>query len=165
MGRRDFAILTLQARLGLRANEVAALRLDDIDWRAGELTISGKGGRRERLPLPADVGAALVDYLRHGRAGSTSRAVFLRVMAPPGPMSRNAVVMVSRTASRRAGVPIVGGHRLRHTAATEMLRAGASLREVGQVLRHGSDTTTAIYAKVDQAALALVVRGWPEPTR
>jgi integrase/recombinase XerD len=165
VGRRDFAILTLQVRLGLRANEITAMRLDDIDWRAGELTVRGKGGRVERLPLPADVGEALVDYLRHGRGRSTNRAVFLRVMAPSGPMSRNAVVMVSRTASRRAGIPVVGAHRLRHTAATEMLRAGASLREVGQVLRHADDATTAIYAKVDLGSLELVVSDWPEETR
>jgi integrase/recombinase XerD len=164
-GRRDVAILTLQVRLGLRASEISALGLDDIGWRAGELTVHGKGGRLERLPLPADVGEALVDYLRHERPRSTERAVFLRALAPPGPMSRNAVVMVSRTASRRAGLLVVGGHRLRHTAATDMLRAGASLREVGQVLRHASDTTTAVYAKVDRAALDLVVRRWPEPSR
>jgi site-specific recombinase XerD len=163
--RRDVAVLTLQFRLGLRANEIADLRLDDIHWRAGELTVHGKGGRIERLPLPADVGAALVDYLRHERPVSGERAVFLRALAPPGPMSRNAVVMVSRTGSRRAGLPVVGGHRLRHTAATNMLRAGASLREVGQVLRHTSDTTTAVYASVDRAALDLVVRGWPEQSR
>ncbi len=165
VGRRDFAILTLQVRLGLRAHEVAAMLLDDIDWRAGELTVRGKGGRLERLPLPADVGEALVDYLRHGRIGSPARTVFLRAMAPPGPITRNAVVMVSRTASRRAGVPVIGTHRLRHTAATEMLRAGATLREVGQVLRHNSDATTAIYAKVDYAALNTVTRVWAETGR
>lgn len=164
-GRRDVAILTLQVRLGLRASEISGMRLADIGWRAGELTVHGKGGRTERLPLPADVGEALVDYLRHERPRSAERAVFLRALAPPGPISRNAVVVVSRTASRRAGLPVVGGHRLRHTAATDMLRAGASLREVGQVLRHASDTTTAVYAKVDRAALDLVVRGWPEPSR
>jgi site-specific recombinase XerD len=165
VGRRDFAVLTVLVRLGLRAIEVAAMRLEDLDWRAGELVVHGKGGRTERLPLPADVGAALADYLRHGRGRSPNRAVFLRVMAPAGPMSRNAVVMVPRTASRRAGIDVVGCHRLRHTAATGMLRGGASLREVGQVLRHNSDTTTAVYAKVDRNALDLVVRAWPEPAR
>ena len=138
------------------------MRLDDIDWRAGELVVHGKGGRDDRLPLPGDVGQALVDYLVHERRRSPLRAVFLRATARRVPMSRNAVVMVSRTASRRAGLPVVGGHRLRHTAATSMLRAGASLREVGQVLRHRDEATTAIYAKVDQAALALLARPWPE---
>lgn len=163
--RRDVAILTLQVRLGLRANEVATLRLDDVDWRAGELVVHGKGDRDERMPLPADVGQALVDYLVEERARTPERAVFLRAVLPPGPMSRNAVVMVSRTASRRAGLPVVGGHRLRHTAATNMLRAGASLAEVGQVLRHADEATTAIYAKVDQAVLSQVARPWPEPAR
>lgn len=162
VGRRDFAILTLQVRLGLRANEVAAMLLEDIDWRAGELTVRGKGGRCEGLPLPADVGQALVDYLQHARARTRTRAVFLRAAPPPEPISRNAVVMVSRTASRRAGMPVVGTHRLRHTAATDMLRAGASLREVGQVLRHSSDATTAIYAKVDHSSLQQVARVWAE---
>jgi site-specific recombinase XerD len=161
IGMRDFAILTLLARLGLRASEVAAMRLDDIDWRAGELMVRGKGGRIDRLPLPHDVGEALAGYLRHGRPPSASRAVFLRVSAPAGEMSRNAIVFVPRTASPRAGVAVVGAHRLRHTAATEMLRSGASLREVGQVLRHQSDAMTSIYAKVDRAALDLVVRPWP----
>jgi integrase/recombinase XerD len=163
--RRDVAILTLQVRLGLRANEIATLRLEDLDWRAGELVVHGKGGRDERLPLPTDVGQALVDYLVHERGRAPARAVFLRAAVPAGPMSRNAVVMVSRTASRRAGLPVVGGHQLRHTAATNMLRAGASLGEIGQVLRHVDDATTAIYAKVDQAALASIARCWPEPAR
>lgn len=162
VGRRDFAILLLMARLGLRAIEVARLRLDDIDWRAGELEVTGKGGRRDRLPLPGDVGEALVDYLRYGRRASTSPAVFLSAWGPPVGMSRNAVVHVSRNASGRAGLPVIGGHRLRHRIGTELLRRGASLREVGQVLRHHDDTTTAIYAKVDRAALESVLRRWPE---
>ena len=103
----------------------------------------------------------LVDYLRFGRRPSADRAVFLQTREPAVGMSRNAVVFVSRSASARAGLPVVGGHRLRHTAATEMLRHGASLREVGQVLRHNDDTTTAIYAKVDRASLSLVMRPWP----
>jgi integrase/recombinase XerD len=160
-GQRDFAILVLMSRLGLRAADIAALRLDDIDWRAGELELRGKGGRRDRLPLPGDVGEVLVEYLRFGRRPSTDRAVFLQARQPAVGMSRNAVVFVSRRASARAGLAVVGGHRLRHTAATEMLRHGASLREVGQVLRHNDDTTTAIYAKVDRASLSLVVRPWP----
>lgn len=165
VGRRDFAIMTLQVRLGLRAHEVAAMLLEDIDWRAGELTVRGKGGRTEGLPLPADVGEALVDYLQHGRAVAGTRAVFLRAAAPPAPISRNAVVMVSRTASRRVGIEVVGTHRLRHTAATDMLQAGATLREVGQVLRHSGDATTAIYAKVDQGSLRRVARAWAEIAR
>ena len=163
--RRDVAILTVQVRLGLRSQEIAALQLDDIDWRAGELVVHGKGGHDERLPLPADVGAVIVDYLVHERGRSPSRALFLRAALPRGAMSRNAVVMVSRTASRRAGLPVIGGHRLRHTAGTGMLRAGASLREVGQVLRHRDEATTAIYAKVDQSALVLLARPWPEAIR
>ena len=163
-GRRDFAILVLLWRLGLRAAEVAALCLEDLDWRAGEVIVHGKGGRVERLPLPADVGAAIADYLRHGRPPSDSRAVFLQAQTPAGPMTPNAVLFVPRTASRRLGIGIVGAHGLRHSAATAMLRSGASLREVGQVMRHYDDATTSIYAKVDRATLDLVVRAWPEHT-
>ena len=162
VGRRDFAILTVLARLGLRAGEVAALRLDDIDWRAGELLVRGKGNRLDRLPLPADVGEAVVDYLRHGRPPSSCRAVFLRAVGPDAAMTGHSVVMVPRSASRRAGLPvIVGAHRLRHTAASDMLRHGGSLAEIAQVLRHHSESTTAIYAKLDRAALGLLVRPWP----
>jgi site-specific recombinase XerD len=162
VGRRDFAILTVLVRLGLRAGEVAALRLDDIDWRAGELAVRGKGNRLDRLPLPADVGEAVVDYLRHGRPPSPCRAVFVRAAGPAGPMTGRSVVMVPRSASRRAGLPvIVGAHRLRHTAASDMLRHGGSLAEIAQVLRHHSESTTAIYAKLDRAALGLLVRPWP----
>lgn len=160
-GRRDFAVLMLMWRLGLRAVEVSRLRLDDLDWRAGEVRVSGKAGRVDRLPLPADVGAAVVDYLRFGRPIAVCREVFIQAVLPPVGMSRNAVVFVSRRASVRAGLDsVVGGHRLRHTTGTDLLRGGASLREVGQVLRHDDDTTTAIYAKVDQATLGLVVRPW-----
>jgi site-specific recombinase XerD len=160
-GRRDYAILVLMSRLGLRASEVARMRLEDIDWRSGELEVHGKGGRHGRLPLPHDVGAALADYLRHGRPTSEAREVFLRAFPPPVAMSRNAVVFVPREASGRAGIAMVGGHRLRHTTGTELLRHGASLREVGQVLRQDHATTTAIYAKVDEASLRAVVRPWP----
>lgn len=145
----------------MRAVEVARLRLDDIDWRTGQITVLGKGGYRDQLPLLPDVGAAVVDYLRRGRPASPSREVFLRVLSPPGPLGRNGVVMVPREASQRAGVPMVGAHRLRHTAATNLLRAGASLRQVGQVLRHHSEQQTALYALVDTAALSSVVRPWP----
>jgi integrase/recombinase XerD len=165
VGLRDFAILTLMLRLGLRANEIATLRLGDIDWRDGQISLHGKGGRRDQLPLPDDVGQALVAYLHEGRAVSTSRAVFLQVRPPVGALSRNGVVMVPRTAARRAGIAVVGAHRLRHTAATEMLRAGASLFEVAQVLRHHSEQTTSIYAAVDLASLHQVVRLWPGAAR
>ena len=161
-GRRDFAVMMLMWRLGLRAVEVSRLRLEDLDWRAGEIVIHGKGGRIDRLPIPADVGDAVVDYLRFGRPVTDSRAVFIQSPRPAVGMSRNAVVFVSRTASQRAGIAMVGGHRLRHTTATELLRQGASLREVGQILRHDDDTVTAVYAKVDQASLGVVVRAWPE---
>lgn len=161
VGRRDYAVLLLLVRLGLRAIEVARLRLDDIDWRNGEITVLGKGGYRDQLPLPPDIGEALVAYLRHGRPATVCREVFVRVLPPPGPLGRNGVVMVPRQASGRADVPVIGAHRLRHTAATNLLRAGGSLREVGQVLRHHSDQQTALYALVDEAGLLTVVRPWP----
>jgi site-specific recombinase XerD len=161
IGLRDFAVMLVMARLGLRAHEVAALRLDDLDWRAGELVIHGKGGRVDRLPLAQDVGAALADYLRRGRPTSAFREVFLRSCGPDAPMSRQAVVMVTRNASARAGIATVGGHRLRHRAASLVLAGGGNLAEAAQLLRHHGEETTAIYAKVDQAALAAVVRPWP----
>ena len=165
VGRRDFAILVLLVRLGLRAGEVAALRLDDIDWGAGTVVVRGKGGRIDQLPLPFEAGEAVADYLRHGRQASRCRAVFLRNCAPEGAMTGHCVTMVPRSASRRAGLPVVGAHQLRHTVATQMLRQGASLPQVAEVLRHRSEDTTAIYAKVDRAALGLVVRPWPGAQR
>lgn len=162
MGQRDYAILLLMARLGLRAQEVARMRLEDLDWRAGELRVRGKGGRNDRLPLPHDVGQAVASYLRHGRPASDAREVFLHLRGERVGMSRNAVVFVSRRASRRAGIAVIGAHRLRHTTGTELLRHGASLREVGQVLRQDNATATAIYAKVHQQALSLAVRPWAE---
>jgi integrase len=161
-GRRDYAALLLLARLGLRAGEVAGLRLDDIDWRRGEITIAGKGNRRERLPLPADVGAAIAGYLRRGRPGTADgRSVFVRVHAPHRALTTGGVTMIVFDAAQRAGLGRMHAHRLRHTAATAMLRAGGSLPEVGQVLRHRSVLTTAIYAKVDRDALAVLARPWP----
>ena len=151
----------LLSRLGLRACEVAALGLDDIDWRTGELTVRGKGSRTERLPLPHDVGEALVSYLRAGRRGTSSREVFPRVQAPHGPLSAAGVRSVVHAACDRAGMARVGAHRLRHTLATELLRTGAGLEQIGQVLRHSSVATTAIYAKVDRAALRSLARPWP----
>ncbi len=160
-GRRDFAILTLLARLGLRRGEVAALQLDDLDWRAGEISIRGKGDRRERLPLPSDVGEAVAGYLRRGRPASVDgRCVFVRLKAPLRALTPAGVTQVVVSASRRAGLGEITAHRLRHTAATEMLRAGATLPEVGQVLRHRRLETTAIYAKVDREALRTIARAW-----
>lgn len=161
-GRRDFALLTLLVRLGLRAGEVAGLTLDAIDWRAGELVVTGKGNRSERLPLPPDVGEAIVAYLRRGRpASALGRTVFIRVKAPHRGLSSTGVSQVVGDAARRAGLGLVHAHRLRHTAATEMLRAGGSLAEIGQVLRHRRSQTTAIYAKVDEPALRALARPWP----
>lgn len=146
-GRRDHAVLLMLARLGLRAGEVAGLGLDDIDWRAGEITVRGKGNRAERLPLPTDVGAAIAGYLRRGRpARAPGRSVFVRALAPLGPMTTQAVTMVVFDAGQRAGLGKIHAHRLRHTAATAMLRADTPLAEVGQVLRHRSTHTTALYA-------------------
>jgi integrase/recombinase XerD len=161
VGRRDFAILTVLSRLGLRAGEVAALQLGDVDWRVGEVLVRGKGSRQERLPLPVDVGEALAGWLARGRPRCESVFVFTRLRAPHGGLSASAVSQIVRRACRRAGLPAIGAHRLRHTAATEMLRAGGSLTEVGQVLRHRGRDVTSIYAKVDRLALAAVVMPWP----
>lgn len=163
VGRRDLAILTVLVRLGLRAGEAAALRLDDIDWRRGELVVHGKGNRHDRLPLPADVGQAIVAWLTAGRPDATAagREVFMRVRAPHEALTRGAVTQVVARAAQRAGLDPIYAHRLRHTAATGMLRAGGSLPEIGQVLRHRRALTTAIYAKVDIDALRLLARPWP----
>jgi integrase/recombinase XerD len=162
--RRDLAVVLLLGRLGLRRVEVVRLRLDDVDWRAGELTIVGKGTRVERLPLPVDVGEALVDYLVHERPSVTDgRAVFVRSRAPHGPLSPGAVTRVVANLASRAGLGPVGAHRLRHTMATSMLRAGADLVEIGQVLRHRNVSSTAIYAKVDLGRLRRLARPWPRP--
>jgi integrase/recombinase XerD len=159
-GRRDFAVLVVLARLGLRAGEVAALCLDDIDWGAGEVLVRGKGDRHERLPLPEDVGDALAKYLRRGHAGVECRSLFLRVHAPTGGLSGAGVSNIVRAACRRAGVPEVGAHRLRHFVGTETLRAGASLSEIGQLLRQRSSFTTGLYAKADRSALLEVSGPW-----
>jgi integrase/recombinase XerD len=166
IGVRDLAILTVLGRLGLRAAEVAGLSLEDVDWRAGELVVRGKGGRSEPLPLPHDVGEAIVGYLRHGRPGSAQdRAVFVRVRAPHHRLSPGGVTYVVEAAALRAGLGQMHAHRLRHTAASEMLRAGATLPEVGQVLRHRHARSTAIYAKVDREALRQIARSWPGAVR
>jgi integrase len=165
IGRRDYAILVLLIRLGLRAAEVATLRLDDIDWRAGEIVVRGKGRTEERLPLPPDVGAAIAAYLRRGRPRRPEREVFLRVCAPIRGLAPQGVSEVVRAASERAGLGSFGAHRLRHTAGTQMLQAGASLPEVAQVLRHRTVATTAIYAKVDHLALRELAVPWPGSAR
>jgi len=162
VGRRDFAILLLLSRLGLRAGEVAGLRLDDVDWRRSEFLVRGKGGRHDVLPLPVDVGDAVASYLRR-RPRCECRALFLRVTAPRQGLNRSTIGWVVRAACDRAGLARVGAHRLRHTAATGMLRQGASLGEIGQVLRHREQKTTALYAKVDRIALGGLVRPWPSP--
>lgn len=161
IGRRDRAILLLLARLGLRAGEVAGMKLDDLDWRAGEMVVHGKGNVHDRLPIPEEVGEALAAYLRSGRPSRPSRAVFLRTHAPLEGLSRHAVCAVVYRACRRIGTQPIGPHRLRHSAATAMLWAGASLPEVGQVLRHRSLNSTAIYAKVNHIALRELALPWP----
>ena len=163
VGRRDFAILTVLSRLGLRACEVARLELSDIDWRGGELVVRGKQDRHERLPLPVDVGDALVDYLRHGRPRREDPRLFLKARAPFGPLTggAGAIGMLVRSACSRAGLEPVGVHRLRHTVATDVLRAGAPLEEVASLLRHRRHATTVLYAKVDWERLRELARPWP----
>jgi len=161
IGRRDYAVLLLMVRMGLRSGEVAALGLDDIDWKDGQFRVRGKNQREESMPLPADVGEALARYLRVSRPQSHTRQVFLGVRAPHRPLHSIAVRAIVCRALARAGLPGTNAHRLRHTAATQMLRAGACLDEIAQVLRHRCHSTTAIYAKVDRVALHAVTRPWP----
>ncbi len=161
VGRRDFAVLTTLVRLGLRDGEMVALEFGDIDWRAGEIIVRGKGNRHERVPMPVDVGMAVVDYLQTARPASDCRQVFLRMHAPHRALTSSGVSQIVRGAARKAGLPPIGAHRLRHTVATELLRAGAPLVEIGQVLRHRSLWSTAIYAKVDRQALRMLARPWP----
>jgi site-specific recombinase XerD len=161
-GRRNLAMTLLMLRLGLRAGEVRTLGLDDIDWRAGELMVRGKGNRVERLPLPVDVGQAVARYLRTDRPKTAAdRSVFVRIKATHRPITSSAVTMAVCQAAERAGLGRVTAHRLRHTVATQMVRAGASLTEVRDVLRHQLLLTTAIYAKVDRPGLRHVARPWP----
>jgi len=162
LGRRDHAIVLMLARLGLRAGEVAALGLDDVDWRAGEIVVRGKGNRLERLPLPVDVGESLVDYLREGRPPTACRTLFVRTKAPVTSLSSGAVSHIVRRACARAGIASVGAHRLRHSVATQMLRGGASLDEVGQVLRDRSAQVVTLYAKVDFVQLRTLALAWPD---
>jgi integrase/recombinase XerD len=160
-GLRDYAVLSLLARLGLRGAEAAGLQLGDVDWRAGEIAVCGKGSRIERLPLPAAAGEALAAWLTSGRPRCESRAVFVTVRRPYRQLTPEAVRAVMGRACDRAGLERRGAHRLRHALATELLRAGASLPEVGQVLRHRSLLSTSVYAKVDQDALRPLARPWP----
>ena len=164
LGRRDFAILLLLARLGLRACEVVRLEFDDIDWRTGVITVRGKGLRCDQLPLIPEVGKALADYLSQDRPACPTRQVFIRARAPIGPLSENgSVSTVVRIALRKAGLkaPTQGSHLLRHSLATGMLRSGATMAEIGEILRHRSPMTTEIYAKVDFDALRCLAQPWP----
>ena len=164
VGRRDRAVLLLLARLGLRSGEVTALTLDDFDWRAGVVTVSGKGQRREPLPLPREVGEAVANYLQVDRPQCATRRLFVRTRAPfRGLHASGAVYQIMRRAVDRAGLdlPGKGPHALRHSLATEMLRHGASLENIGQLLRHSHPNTTQIYAKVDLEALRRVAPVWP----
>lgn len=162
---RNFAIITLVARLGLRSIEVARLELRDVDWRAGELVVRGKGRRQDRLPLPDEVGAVLVAYLSRGRNPQTARHLFLTCRAPRGPIRADLVGDVVKRACLRAGLPHVSPHRLRHALAGELLRQGAGLVAISQVLRHQDLATTAVYAKVDLVALRRVAHPWPGAAR
>lgn len=166
VGARNFAIMTLIARLGLRSIEIARLELGDVDWRAGELLVRGKGCRHDRLPLPAEVGEALVAYLSAGvRYPPGARHLFLTCRAPRGPIRADLVNDVVERACARAGLPRVGPHRLRHALAGELLRRGAGLVAISQVLRHQDLATTALYAKVDLDTLRRVARPWPGASR
>ncbi|HLE22519.1 MAG TPA: tyrosine-type recombinase/integrase [Vicinamibacteria bacterium] len=161
LGRRDFAVLTLLVRFGLRAGEVADLELDDIHWTRGEIVIRGKGLREDRLPLACDVAEAIVAYLRRSRPQTSCRRFFLSSIAPLRGITGCAVGRIVHRACIRAGLAPIGSHRLRHSAATQMLRKGASLSEIAQVLRHRKVDTTAIYAKVDRRGLRELARPWP----
>jgi integrase/recombinase XerD len=160
-GRRDYAVLITLMRLGLRAGEVAALTLADLDWRAAEIVVHGKGRRDDRLPLPGDVGTAIAAYLQEERPETTRREVFLRAIAPIEALGRSGVSSIVRRACARAGVAPVGAHRLRHTLACDMVTAGVALPEISQVLRHRSLVSTAIYARVDLDQLRVLAQPWP----
>lgn len=162
---RDRAIILLVTRLGLRSIEIDRMRLEDVDWRAGEIVVRGEGRREDRLPLPVDVGEALVDYLKVRHGDRDERHLFLICRAPRGPIRTDLVGDVLQRACQRAGVPTVGPHRLRHALAGELLRQGADLVAISQVLRHQDLATIALYAKVDLAALRQVAHAWPGGTR
>jgi integrase/recombinase XerD len=164
-GCRDYAVLVVLTRLGMRVGEVAALELDDIEWHDGELVVQGKAKRFERLPLPGDVGQALADYICHARPTSEDRKLFVRVLAPRRGLTAGGLIVIVQSACRRAGIEPVAVHRLRHTVASELLRAGAGLSEIGQLLRHRSMASTAIYASIDMVALRGLARPWPGARR
>ncbi len=161
LGRRDYAMISTMLGLGLRASEVAGLRFDDFDWRAGEVVVRGKGAREDRLPLPAAVGRAIAIYLQRGRPPSDRRELFLRARAPFDPVAVRTVSSTVRRACRRAGIPEVGSHRLRHTVACQMVSAHVPLTQIAQVLRHQSLQSTAVYARVDLDQLRLLAAPWP----
>jgi len=161
LGRRDYAVIITLLRLGLRRAELAGLTLDDIDWRAGDLVVRGKGARVDRLPLPVDVGEAIAAYLQRGRPASGRRELFLRARAPFEPIAAGTIASTVRRACRRAGIAEIGSHRLRHTMACEMVAADVPLVRIGQVLRHASLQSTAIYARVDIERLRLLAAPWP----
>ena len=161
VGLRDHAVLVTLARLGLRSVEIAALRLTDIDWHAGEITVRGKGSCIERLPLPDEVGEALAGYLTGARPACTCSTLFVTARAPYQPLTAYVVGWITARACQLAGLPRLGPHRLRHTLASDLLRAGSPLFEVGQILRHRDERSTAIYAKVDQDSLRILARPWP----
>ena len=160
---RDAALVGLMLRMGLRAGEAASLTFEDLNWRAGTVTVTGKRGRVDELPLPVDVGEALVAYLRSGRpAGTRHRQVFLSIDAPHRPIEATAVTPMVGRGMRRAGITGPGAaHRLRHTAAMRVISAGGGLVEAGQLLRHTSVSATAVYARADVAGLAVLARSWP----
>jgi site-specific recombinase XerD len=169
LGRRDYAVVMMLAKLGLRANEVATLTLDDIDWRSGEMLVRAKGRQRARMPIPPDVGAAVVAYLRGARPKSSCRRLFLRTRAPRvGFTSSIAITKIAKTALERAGIrgfAHQGAHLFRHSLATELLRCGATLSQIGQLLRHRSHDATRIYAKVDIDTLRTLSLPWPGGVR
>lgn len=165
VGRRDYAVLMLLAQLGLRGSEVAALELGDIDWHAGEIIVHGKAARIDRLPLPVAAGQALAAYLTGGRPRCGSTGVFITARAPHRQITGGSVRAIMARACARAGLPRLGAHRLRHALATDLLAAGSSLAEVGQVLRHRSALATSVYAKVDERSLSVLVRTWPGGVR
>ena len=164
IGKRDYAVLLLLARLGLRAGEIVHMNLDDINWETGEILVRGKSSREERLPLPHDVGEALAAYLRHGRPRCSSRRVFIRMDAPrQGFSGSSTVCIIVRRALSQAGINpgFKGSHLFRHTLATTMLHGGASFSEIGEILRHQHPSSTEIYAKVDLSALRSIAQSWP----
>ena len=167
MGRRDYAILLLLARLGLRAGEVCSLQLQDIDWEVGSFTVRGKGNYSAELPLPKDVGRAIAAYLKNGRQRSLNRSLFLKTCAPVAKLNSGTIGLIVNKALARAGINAChkGAHQFRHALATKMLRQGPSLAEIGEILRHRHPQTTSIYAKVDIASLRMLALPWPGGVR